>query len=325
MSAAELRHILFLQRRDILRMQGDEAARFFAEHLPEACVQFASSPQEIASPGSVDIIVTPVLPWLPDVLACAPRVRWVHFLSAGVDGIWTMRVNWARYLLSKSTGVNDDAMSEFALATILYFVKRLETFREQQSRKEWKRCWLEELQEKTLGILGLGTVGRALARKATAFGMRVIGTAASPREMDSVEEVFPPSGLSSVLIQANFVVVLLPLTEETRGLVDDRAIAQMKRGSYLVQLSRGGIVDEGALVRALETGQLAAAAVDVFQEEPLPPDSPLWGAPNLLVTPHVAGTTQRYQQRALELFMNNLRCICDTGVPSTPVVIRRGY
>jgi hypothetical protein len=172
---------------------------------------------------------------------------------------------------------------------------------------------------KTVAILGLGEVGRSVAAGCTALGMRVIGVRARPRPTPHVDEVRSPEALFEVLSSADQVVVLLPRTVRTIGLLDGQALARMKRSAVLIHLSRGGIVDEEALAAALREDRLRGAALDVFAEEPLPAQSPLWRTPRLLITPHVAGLLADYVERALALFCENLERVERGAAPKTSV------
>ncbi len=177
----------------------------------------------------------------------------------------------------------------------------------------------------TVGILGLGAIGHSVARRCKALGMRVIGTRRSAEPLEAVDEVLGPEGTRRVLAESDVVVVVLPLTPETRGSLDAEALAAMKPRGLLVNVARGGIVDEAALARALEEGHLGGAAVDVFEEEPLPATSPLWTARNALVTPHVAGLARDYMSRVGRIFFENIRRL-EKGEPLLNEVDRsRGY
>ena len=176
-----------------------------------------------------------------------------------------------------------------------------------------------------MGVLGRGEIGRGVARRAAALGMRVIGTRRSGAAIEGVDEVFAASQTERVLRESDVVVVVLPLTEETRGLLDAEAIASMKRHALLVNIARGGIVDEEAVCRALHERHLAGAAFDVFDREPLPESSPLWDAPNVLITPHVAGAFPDYMARVAEILVENIRRL-ERGEPLRNAVDRdRGY
>ena len=198
-------------------------------------------------------------------------------------------------------------MSEFTLALILAVAKQIPRATTQQREHAWKPFGPHRLSGRTLGVLGLGAIGHAVARRAAALGMRVIGTKRHPEPLAGVDEVLPASETRRVLEESDVVVVVLPRTPETAGLLDADAIAAMKPGAQLVNIARGGIVDEAALAKALREGALSGAAFDVFEEEPLPPSSPLWDTPNLLITPHVAGFSREYMARLAGIFFENIR------------------
>ena len=176
------------------------------------------------------------------------------------------------------------------------------------------------LAGRTLGILGLGAIGEAVARKARALGMRVIGTRRSGAPTPHADRIYPPSGTDEVLEESDAIVVLLPLTPETQGLLDRQRLSRMREGALLVNLARGGIVEEDALAESLKQGHLGGAALDVFDAEPLPPGNPLWDTPNLLITPHMGGLVGDYLDRALEIFFENL----DRLERGAPLLRQRG-
>ena len=254
-----------------------------------------------------------------------PHVEWVHFLSAGVDRIWPMDVPWSRYQLSKSVGVHASTISEYVLGAILYALKGFGTFHRQQQQREWRRFWLDESEGKTLGIVGVGTIGTRLAQHATALGMRVIGTVTSPRAIPHVDVVYGMGDLDRVLSASDFVVLLVPLTDQTRGLLGASAFRTMKERAWLINVARGEVVVESALIEALRAKRIAGAVLDVFEEEPLATSSPLWELDNVLITPHVAGTTQHYMPRALSIFKDNYREFVRGNALLTYVSIERGY
>jgi len=217
-------------------------------------------------------------------------------------------------------------MAEHALAMILAFRWRLQTMWRFQARSEWPQGrWdlfaAPELRGSTLGLVGYGAIARELARQAQALGMRVLATNRSGQrrpyrgfseagvgdpEALIPEEIYPTAQLPSMLAQSDYVVVLAPLTSETRHLIDAVAFEAMKPAAFFFNLARGGLVDETAMIEALQQDQIAGAGLDVFQEEPLPADSPLWQLENVIVSPHVSGFTPRYDDRASDLFAENL-------------------
>src|SRR3990172_212047 len=196
-----------------------------------------------------------------------------------------------------------------------------------QMTHRWDRASVigEELWGKTVGILGLGSIGREVAARCRAFGMRVIGTKRTPAAVPHVDQVLPPDGLDEVLRAADYLVIILPLTEQTRGLIGARELGLMKPTAYLINVARGAIVQEAALIAALRTGRLRGAGLDVFEREPLPQDSPLWEMEQVILTPHVSGAVPDYYDRALPLFCENLSRFL-TGAPLLNMVDKRqGY
>jgi phosphoglycerate dehydrogenase-like enzyme len=247
-------------------------------------------------------------PILEKVLTLAPRLRWLHTPSAGVDHLLIPPVLERGITITNSAGVHAIPIAEFVLALLLAHVKRLAGYRAAQAEARWERG-LEpaELYERTLLILGVGGIGQAIADRAAAFGMRVWGSRRSPRPMPGVERVVGMDGWRPLLPEADFVVVAAPLTPETRGMLDGSAFAAMRRTAYLVNIARGAIVDEAAMLEALRAGRIAGAALDTFEQEPLSPEHPLWALPNVLITPHTTSGSPRMRERQVALFSENLR------------------
>jgi phosphoglycerate dehydrogenase-like enzyme len=255
----------------------------------------------------------------------AHRLRLIQMVGAGVDAVLPAPDLPEPVLLANARGVHEPEMSEFVLALILALAKHLPRAMAQQREHEWTMFGTRRLSGTTLGVLGLGTIGRAVAKRGAALGMRVIGTKRNPEPLAEVDEVLPPSDTRRVLEQSDVVVVILPRTPETEGLLDAEAIAAMRPGAQLVNVARGGIVDEAALAKALREGTLGGAAFDVFEEEPLPPSSPLWDTPNLLITPHTVGVNREYMVRLGEVFFGNVRRL-ERGEPLlNPVDREKGY
>jgi phosphoglycerate dehydrogenase-like enzyme len=255
----------------------------------------------------------------------ARRLRMIQMVGAGADAVLPAPDLPERVLLANARGAHDPEMSEFVLALILAVAKQLPRAMAQQHEREWKLFGTQRLSGRTLGVLGLGTIGRAVAKRAAALGMRVIGTKRSPEPLAEVDQVLPPSQTRRVLEESDVVVVILPRTPETEGLLDQAAIAAMRPGAQLVNVARGGIVDEVALARALREGRLGGAAFDVFDQEPLPPSSPLWDTPNLLITPHAAGVNSEYMARLGEIFFGNIRRLEREEPLVNPVDREKGY
>lgn len=286
---------------------------------------FATAPDEVQAHSDTAVLICPTLPWLPAAIEHLPALEWIHFLSAGVDRIWEMPFSKSRYAMSKSSGVHAATITEYVLGALLYVLKGFGTFAVQQHRREWRRFRLDECAGKTLAIIGLGSIGTRLAAQARSLGFRVIGTVGTAREIPGVEAVYPASGLHKALSEADFVVVLVPLTAATRGMFGLPEFGAMKQTAWFINVARGEIVDSEALVAALRQKVIAGAVLDVFDHEPLPANSPLWEMANVLITPHVAGTTQLYLHRAMEIFRLNFDRWKSSGTLVTPVSVERGY
>lgn len=245
---------------------------------------------------------------LEGVLAAAPHVRWLHTPSAGVDHLLIPALLERNLVLTNSAGVHAIPIAEFVLALILNRAKKLADFGQAQAESRWAReIEPEELFERTMLILGIGGIGQAIAERARGFGMRIYGSRRTPKPMDGVDKVVGQYGWRELLPEADYVVIATPLTDETRGMLDAAAFAAMKSSAYLINIARGPIIDEPALVDALRAGRIAGAALDAFEPEPLPADSSLWSAPNVTITPHITAHSPRMRERQIALFLENLR------------------
>ena len=253
--------------------------------------------------------------WMPAttlrrILAAAPRLRWLHTPSAGVDGLLIPEVIERKIVLTNSAGAHAIPIAEFVLLGILGHAKCMRDLAALTPENAWqqeRRLHLDELSDKTLLILGLGHIGREIARRAAAFGMRVIGSRRRPAPLAGVERVVGEDAWRALLPEADYVVIATPLTSATRGMLGAAALAQMRPSAYLINIARGEIIDTAALMAALEQGRLAGAALDVLPEEPLPPEHPLWRTPNVWITPHISSYSPRTSERAIAIFLENVR------------------
>jgi phosphoglycerate dehydrogenase-like enzyme len=252
----------------------------------------------------------------PEQFAMAERLRWIHSPSAAVHQFLFPELISGNVVLTNSREVHGPVVAEHVMAVIFALAKKIPQAALLQQKGEWGQAAmvndgprLRELAGATLGLIGLGSIGRRVAQMASAIGMRVIAVREHVEKGSpaGVEAVFAPSQLGEMLGQADFVVIAAPLLAETEKLINAERLRQMKSDAYLINVGRGPQVDEVALAEALRSRQIAAAALDVFDREPLPPDSQLWNAPNLLITPHTAGLTDKLWQRHYELFSANLR------------------
>jgi phosphoglycerate dehydrogenase-like enzyme len=251
--------------------------------------------------------------WRNELLDHAPQLRLIQSIGAGYDQFDLDALRGRGIRLANAKGVNRNAVSEHAMGMILALARHLHTGRDHQRAHQWRGMISEiprredELGGKTLLTVGLGGIGSRLATLAKAFGMEVIATKREPSTAAAtVDEVHPPEKLRDLLPRADFVVLTCPLTPATRNLIDGEALAAMKPSAYLVNVARGGCVDEPALLAALTRGSIAGAAIDHFWDEPLPPESPFWDLENVLITPHTAGETRRYEENLLDILIENL-------------------
>jgi phosphoglycerate dehydrogenase-like enzyme len=246
-------------------------------------------------------------PPLEHTLAAAPRLRWMHTPSAGVERVLTPEVLARDITVTNSAGVHAIPIAEFVIGFMLAHAKELRAYAEAQARAHWEReLDTRELYESTLLIVGVGGIGQAIAERATAFGMRVYGSRRTPRPTPGIELVVGADGWRELLPAADYIVVAAPLTAETRGMIDAAALAAMKPTAYLINIARGAVLDEPALLAALRAGRLAGAALDTFEPEPLPADSALWAMPNVTITPHATAHSPRMHARQLALYVENL-------------------
>jgi len=262
--------------------------------------------------GEADVLVISGL-WRNDLLDRAPRLRFVQAIGAGTHQFRRDELARRGIRLASARGVNARAVAEHAMALILALSRRLAEARDNQARRVWRQMIgdlarrEDELAGKTLLVVGIGDIGGRLARLAKAFDMRVIGLRRDPSlGHGAADAVHPMSALKSLLPEADFVALTCPLTPETEKLVDAEALARMKPLAYLVNVARGRVVDETALIETLAARRIAGAALDVTVEEPPAPDSPLWGMDHVLITPHTAGETRRYEDNVIEILRDNL-------------------
>ncbi len=262
------------------------------------------------------------------LVADGPKVRWLHTASAGVDHVLTPAVKAKPGLVVTDSGpAFEIAISEFVLAWMLLVARRLPELMVHQKQHRWESVIQQELYGKTVGIIGLGSIGLGVAARAKAFGMRTLGLRRSPTPAANVDETLTgPDGLHRLLTESDYVVLAAALTGETKALLGPTQIAQMKPTAWLINIARGGLVDEPALIDALQGRKIAGACLDVFALEPLPEDSPLWDLPNVHIAPHNSpGWTAGLHERQKSLFLSNLRRFAH-GAPLESVVdIARGY
>lgn len=276
----------------------------------------------------------------------APNLRWVQAFSAGVDG-WLKKPESARpgITVTTASGIHAPVMAEYSLSMMLAWAHAMPELAAAQPQHEWAahrepEIMPKELRGATLGIVGYGSIGRETARQAQAFGMRILACKRNPDQKADAGWTVPGTGdpegrlperyydirqLHDMLGQCDYVVLTLALTPTTHHIIDAAALKSLKPGAVLVNVARGGLVDEPALIEALRTGVVHAAGLDVFEQEPLSADSPLWDMPNVLITPHISGSHPAHDQRLFQLFTDNLRRYLDGQPLLNQVDLAAGY
>ena len=323
--ASTMQTILVALTRSDTDGNDEDVVAYLREAFPAATVHAAHDLESALAAPSPDVLFTSSHAWLPDYVRERPSLPWIHLLSAGADRLLDMDLPFDRVRVSTSSGVHAATIAEYVLAGVLFHVKQFGRFVEHQRERRWDRAWLDEIEGKTMAVLGLGAIGVGIAVRARAFGMRVIGTKRTIERVEGVDEVFAPEHLQAVLRQADAVAVTVPLAPATRGLVGAAEFAVMKPSAVFVNVARGAVVDEAAMIDALRERRIAAAVLDVFEREPLPEDSPLWDLENVLITPHVSGSTPVYMRKAVDVFVRNVRSLEATGELVTGVDPERGY
>ena len=284
-------------------------------------VHVASTPAEAAGPGALAEIFYCWRPPRP-LLAGAMRLRWVQCMGAGVEQLLVPELP-AGARITRAAGIFGPWMAEYALGWCLWVTQRMDGFRASQRQRRWAPVDPVPLRGQTLCVVGLGDIGGSIAKLARTLGMRVIGVTRSGRGSRDALRVYRTTALRAALARADFVVLTLPLSDETRGLVGPAELAALKPTAWLLNLARGPIVDEAALLAALRARRIGGAVLDVFDTEPLPTDHPLWGFDNVVVTPHISGPST--PREIGPIFNDNLRRYA-TNRPLRHLVDRaRGY
>ncbi len=291
----------------------EATARRLAEVAPTGrFVSVATAAEGEAYLSDVDVAV--LADRLRPAYLTAPRLRWLHVVGAGVDGFSIPGLREAPFAITLKAAASAIPMAEHVLAQILLVARRALEYRARQvchewcSHDQWPTTALIEVHGATLGLVGLGRAGRSRARRAKAFGMRVVGTKRTLVDcLPHVDRIYPADQLRAMLAESDFVAILALLTDATHRLIGEPELRAMKRTAYLINVSRGPIVQEEALMRALDDGWIAGAALDVFEREPLDPASPLWDLPNVIITPHCGGVGPNLARDAVEEIAANLR------------------
>jgi phosphoglycerate dehydrogenase-like enzyme len=258
--------------------------------------------------AAADALVTFAPMLSSQVLQSAPRLKWIQALGTGVDNLIDQPALRKEVVVTNVRGIHGAPVSEAALAGMLALARGLPRAVRLQDQRQWQRFPAQLLHDKTVGIFGVGQIAEALAPKCKAFGMRVVGVSSAPRPVAGFDRMHAREELAQVVGDFDFFVLLTPLITATQNCIGSKILAIMKPTSYLINLARGGIVDEQALIEALTKKRIAGAALDVFSQEPLPADHPFWAMPNVLVTTHQGGFCDVYIDYALPTVEANMEC-----------------
>ena len=275
------------------------------EGLPHILVNSADALSEEAKHAEV------IMHWfgprdlLENSFKVCKKVRWVHSRSAGLDSVLFPELVQSPVPLTNGSGVFSQSLGEFALAAILYFAKDFRRMLRNQEAGRWEQFDVEEISGQTVGIVGYGDIGRAVASRTHAMGMRVLGLKRHPPTTSDpfIDQFYKTPELTSMLGQCDYVVVAAPLTAETHHMISDAAFAAMKPNAVVINIGRGPVIDQAALIRALSQGKIKGAGLDVFEKEPIPEGDPIYKFENVLISPHCADHTKDWLNQAMEFFI----------------------
>jgi phosphoglycerate dehydrogenase-like enzyme len=302
-----------MQPGDGVRLKVGKTAADLEPELREACVLFDWQGSKAE---------------MPNVLKAAPHLEWIHTRYAGLDRALFPELVESHIPLTNGSGVFSQSLGEFAMLGALYFAKDVPRLLRAKAARRWEVFDCDEVRKQTMGIVGYGDIGRAIARRAKALDMRVLALRRNiaPRPGDEyVDRLYPNNRLHEMLPDCDYVVVAAPLTNETKGLMGDAEFAVMKPEAIIMNVGRGPVIDEAAMIEALRSGRIRGAALDVFEIEPLPPESPLWEMDNVLLSPHCTDHTRDWIEDAANFFLEQL-ARWRAGQPLKNVVDKRaGY
>jgi phosphoglycerate dehydrogenase-like enzyme len=275
--------------------------------FPGIPIHAVTTQEEIRSHADKMEILVTIFRVADDILKQASNLKWIQVTTSGINYLLSRPSLRKDVILTTARGIHGPAVSEMAFLLMLALNRNFPQMVRNQDRKTWERWPGRLLYQKKVGILGVGVIGEELARKCKAFGMRVFGVDVFRRELDSVDFFYGPEDLPKVAAQVDYLVLVVPSTPETEKIVGANVLGQMKPTAFLLNLGRGDLVDEEALIKALETGGIAGAALDALSMEPLPKEHPLWSMRNVIVTPHVAGASDCYREQVMPIIEENLR------------------
>jgi len=291
---------------------GERHLQRIRETVPQAEVIYAKNMKELlAQTNDADVLIAMpfVTPELLNFCKNAPSLKWFHSLITGVDELMGSDIARLNIKISATRGIHRFSVGDHVLAFIFGFLRALPASIQAQMRHEYSvkiYSMCDDSYNKTVGIIGLGNIGMHIAKRCKLLEMRVLGLKRTPIQSEWLDTCYGPEGLDELLKESDFVVLTVPLTPETKDMIGEREFGLMKKTAYLINVARGAVVNEEALIKAMREGMIAGAGLDAFVQEPLPADSPLWDLPNVVITPHSGGQTPYYMDRAMEIITENL-------------------
>ena len=273
--------------------------------------------------ADTDILLCFSPPMADHVVRDGKKLKWIQALGTGIDNIVDLPSLGQDVVVTNIRGIHGAPVSEATIAFMLSLARDMPRSVHAQDRSDWERWPAQLLAGKTVGVLGVGLIAEYLAPICKALGMTTVGITGSPRPTPGFDRMVKRDDLIAVAPELDFLVALVPMSEETRNIVGAKVFAAMKPTAYLVNLARGGVVDEPALIKALEAGEIAGAGLDVFSQEPLPADNPLWKTKNLTIFPHLGGYSEGYEDRAMPTIERNMRCFLDNDLKSMINIVRK--
>jgi D-2-hydroxyacid dehydrogenase (NADP+) len=290
----------------ILDQLADEYKKALQSKFPEITIHALSKEGDIGELiEKVNVLVTFRIS--DGLIRRAKNLQWIQSIASGVDAIVNLPSLRKDVLLTSTRGIHRPQMSEMAILLMLSLSRNFPEIIRNQDKGIWERWPAKLLYQKKVGILGIGAIGEEIARKCKAFGMTVFGIDIVQRKVDAVDYSYGPEDLPEVVQEVDYLIIVLPSTPQTHKMVGENVLSSMKPAAFLINIGRGNVIDESALIHALESGKIAGAALDVFSQEPLPKEHPFWKTKNLILTPHIGGTSTIYVDQVLSIFEENLR------------------
>lgn len=292
--------------------------------FPQETVRYARNVEEaLGQCADCEVLVAMAHEITEGLVAHMPQLRYICAMSAGTDRIETLKNLKPDVRVTSGRGIHGPQMSELAFLGMIALSREFPRMQRNQQAHMWERWPQKLLWGKTAVLVGIGPIAEELALRCAAFGVRVLGVSDARMEAPHFEAMLPRSRLKEAAAAADFLIALVPLSAQTRHMIDADVLAAMKPTGVVINLARGPVIDEQALIKALQEGRIGGAALDVFESEPLPAGSPLWDMPNVIITPRIGGMSDVYAQQVLPLVVHNLRCFLE-GRPEQMKNILRG-